>query len=264
MDELLKITDLSFKRNETILKKVNLFIGYDRWYTLLGKTGSGKTTLVKIIVGLLKDYSGDIEFNYMSLNSDNIREIREKISAIFTCIDDNIVENNVYDEITFELKNMNYNRDFIDEYIDDVDRYTGIKELIGKNVSDLSLEEKYMLVLTTALIKKPKLLILDECFTNISSSFKRKIYKIIKKYNEDNKMTVINITNDIEDSLLGNNIILLENKKIAFNETTKKVFNDGLLEEKPFILKLSESLKLYELIEDNYFTWEELVDALWK
>ena len=261
MDELLRINDLSYKKK---LKKINLFIGYDRWYTLLGNNSSGKTILVKIIVGLIKDYTGEIEFNYMLLNKENLNEIRDKISVIFTNIDDNIVENNVYDEIAFELKNMNYDKSFIENAIDEIDKLTDIKSIINKNILDLTIEEKYLLVLTSALIKKPKLLILDSCFTNISNSFKKKIYQIIKKYNENNKLTVINITNDIEDALLGNNIILLENKKIAFNETTKKVFNDEMLKEKPFILNLSESLKLYELIDENYFNKEELVDKLWK
>lgn len=264
MDELLRITDLSYKKKDTILKKINLFIGYNRWYTLIGNNGSGKTTLAHIIVGLIKDYSGDIEFNYMPFNKENLVELRDKMAIVFTNIDDNIVENNVYDEITFELKNMNYDNHFIEKAINEIDKLTNVKEFINKNTLDLTLEEKYMLVLTSVLIKKPKLLILDSCFTDISNSLKKRIYQIIKMYNDNNKITILNISNDIEDALLGNNIILLENKKIAFNETTKKVFNDNLLKNKPFIVNLSEFLKLYELIDENYFKEEELVDELWK
>lgn len=269
MDEILKITDLSFGYGDLkLIDKLNLLLNYNDWYTLIGKNGSGKTTLIKLICGLIDDYEGQIEFNFLKLTEENLFEIRTRMSILFSNVDDLIVEDNIYDEITFELKNMDYSDDLIEQSIDDINAYTRIKDFINKDIMDLTLEEKYILVLTSALIIKPKLLVIDETFSKLDKNLRKKLYDIINSYREDNKLTVLNITHNLEDSLLGNNIILLENGQIKFNESVRKVFNDKLLTEEdvdlPFIVELSEYLKLYEVTDDNYYSMEELVDAVWK
>lgn len=269
MDEILKITDLTFYYGDSKkISNLNLLLNYNDWYTLVGKNGSGKTTLVKIICGLLDNYDGNIEFNFLELNKENLFEIRTRMSVLFSNVDDLIVEDNVYDEITFELKNMDYSKDLIEQSIEEIDEYTHIKDIMEKDILELTLEEKYLLVLTSALIIKPKMLIIDETFSRLDKSLRKKLYNIINLYRDDNKLTVLNITHNLEDSLLGNNIILLEDGEIKFNESVKKVFDDKLLSEDnaklPFVVELSEYLKLYNVIKENYYDMEELVDALWK
>lgn len=269
MDEILRITDLTFYYNDQkLLDKLNLTLNYNEWYTLIGKNGCGKTTLIKIICGLLDDYEGEVEFNFLKQTDEKLFEIRTRMSILFNNIDDLIVEDNIYDEITFELKNMDYSDDLIEQSIDDVNAYTGIKGFINKEITDLTLEEKCILVLTSALIIKPKLLVIDETFSKLDKNLRKKLYDIINLYRENNKLTVLNITHNLEDSLLGDNIVLLENGKIKFNENVKKVFDEKMLTEEnvdlPFIVELSEYLKLYEVTKDNYYKLEDLVDAIWK
>ena len=269
MDEILKITDLSYDNDdEKLLDQVNLILNYDYWYTLVGKNGTGKTTLVKIICGLLNNYDGQVEFNFLNLNSENLFEIRTRMSVLFNNVDDLILEDDIYDEITFELRNMDYSKDLIEQSISEIDEYTHIKEFIDKDIKKLSLEEKCILVLTSALIIKPKLLIIDETFSKLSYNLRKKLYKIINLYRENNNLTVLNITCNLEDSLLGDNVILLEDGKIKFNENVKKVFDEKLLSEKdfnyPFLANMSESLKLYELTNANYYDMEAMVDDIWK
>ena len=268
MDELLKITDLTFFYDNTkIIDNLNLLLNYNDWYTLVGKNGSGKTTLVKLICGLLDNYEGKIEFNFLNLSEDNLFEIRTRMSILFSNVDDLFVEDNIYDEITFELKNMDYSKELIKQSIDEIDKYTHIKEIIDKDILELTLEEKYILVLTSALIIKPKLLVIDETVSKLSKSLRKRFYGIIRSYKSDNKLTVLNITHNLEDSLIGDNIILLEDGQIKFNESVKKVFDEKLVNEDnadlPFIIELSEYLKLYDVIKENYYDMEELVDAIW-
>lgn len=269
MDEVLKINDLSFGYEESkIIDNLDLVLDYNEWYTLIGKNGSGKTTLIKIICGLLPKYEGTVEFNFLDLNKENLYEIRTRLSVLFGNIDDLIVEDNVYDEITFELNNMDYNKDLIKQSIDEIDTYTNIKEFLHKETTELTIEEKYILVLTSALIIKPKLLIIDETFSKLSKSLRKKLYNIIARYRDDNKLTILNVTQNLEDSLIGDKIILLEDGKIKFNENVKKVYDEKLLSEEtadlPFVVRLSEYLKLYELTKENYYDMEEIVDVLWK
>lgn len=269
MDEILKIVDLTFKYGDKLIfDKLSLLLEYDNWYTLINDSASGATTLVKIISGLLKDYDGDIEFNFLNLNEKNLYEIRTRMSILFDDADNQILTDNVYDEITFELHNMNFGEDLIERYIDDIDKYTGIKSIISKSTAELDHEERCLVLLTSALIIKPKLLIIDETFSSMSKSERANFFNIIKNYNEENKITILNISNNLEDSLVGDYIIYLKDGKISFNERVQKVYDEKLLTEEteslPFIIKISEYLKLYDLTDKNYYSLEEMVEALWK
>ena len=269
MDEVLRITDLTFDYGDLkLFDSLDLTLNYNEWYTLIGKNGSGKTTLVKLICGLIDNYEGNIEFNFLNLNDENLFEIRTRMSVLFSNVDDLIVEDNVYDEITFEMKNMDYNKELIEQSIEEISEYTHINDFIDKDLSELTIEEKYLLILTSALIIKPKLLIIDETFSKLDKNLRKELYHIINLYRENNKLTVLNISQNLEDSLIGDKIILLEEGKIKFNENVKKVYDEKLITEEnydlPFIVELSEYLKLYEVTKENYYDMEEMVDALWK
>lgn len=269
MDELLKITDLTFNdEGKNVLDHLNLLLMYNDWYTLVSEGDSAPTILTKIISGLIDNYEGNVEFNFLELNKENLYEIRTRMSILSANLDDNILHDNVYDEIVYELNNMDFMSELKDQFIDDIDQYTNIKEIIDKSVSELTEEEKYILALTTALIIKPKLLVINETFSSLSKELRKKLYSIIKFYKEENKLTVLNITNNLEDTLIGDSIVYLKDGQVEFNEKTTKVYNEKMLtddiESLPFIVKMSEYLKMYNLVDKNYYDLEEMVAAIWK
>lgn len=268
MDDILKIRNLTFGHTTDLLfKDLDLTLKYDQWYTLIGADKSGKTTLVRIISGLI-ECNSDIEFNFLTLNNKNIKRIRTRLSVLFSNINEQIIEDNVYDEIIFELKNMNLSAYEIDNRIKEIAEITGIKEIIDKDINEITEYEKYLVILTAALIIEPKLLIIDQTFDSLKKSERKELYKIISKYRKIHNLTILNITNNLDDSLIGDNIIILESGKIIANASTKSIYDEKLLNEKnsklPFVIELSEYLKLYELINKNYYSLEDLVDALWK
>ena len=268
MDEILEISNLTFEENgKKEFENLDLCLNYNNWYTLISEK-SNPSTLVRILAGLIENYEGKIEFNFLELNQENIHEIRTRLSILFPNIDDQILTADVYDEITFELNNMHYESDLKDQLITEMDEYTKIKDLLDKKISDLTEEEKYVVLLTSALIIKPKMLIIDETFSTLAKNLRKRLYNIINFYRKDNKLTVLNITNNLDDSLLGDNTIYLKEGKVLFNEKTEKVYEEKLLTEEieslPFIVKLSEYLKLYNLTAKNYYSLEEVVAAIWK
>ena len=268
MDDILKIKKLTFGHTiDLLFEDLNLTLKYNEWYTLVGPNKVGKTTLVKIICGLIES-QGDIEFNFLTLNNKNLKEIRTRLSVLFSNIDKQIIEDNVYDEIIFELKNMNLSSLEIENRIKKIAEIIDIEPIIYKDIAELNDYEKYLVVLTSALIIKPKLLIIDQTFDNLSKSERNKLYNIISKYREIHKLTILNITSNLEDSLLGDNIVVLESGKIIANDKIMNIFNNKILNEKnsklPFVVELSEYLKLYELVDKNYYSLEDLVDAIWK
>ena len=96
-----------------------------------------------------------------------------------------------------------------------------------------------------ALVIKPKVLLLDEAMTMIDERYKNKVVKLLKKLNEEDKVTILNVTHDPEDCLLGNEVVVL-----------------GL--DLPFMVKLSSKLKYYGLVKDIELLPARLVDEVWK
>ena len=122
-------------------------------------------------------------------------------------------------------------------------------------------------MIASSLIHKPQILLLDESIYKLNSSDKKLVFKILKEYQKEYKLTIILITHDLEDTLISDNIILLDKGKIVLNDTKEKIYEDEKLEKLgfnlPFIVKLSHNLMLYNLLDKVYFDSKEVMDKLW-
>ncbi len=269
MKNIIEIKGLNFKYNEKqIFKDLNLNIEEGTFTTIIGNNNSGKSTLVRILTGLEKSDS-KIIIDDLILNEFNVKTIREKIGVIFENPDDNMIQDNVLDEIIFTLENMNLDKEKIKKRVDYVSTLLNIEKLLYRNVNQLSGGEKQLVLLASIIAVNTKIIILDDAFTMIDSLTKDKIYKILKKINKENKITIINITHDIEDSLFGDEIIVMNNGNIVIQENTKLFFNQEKLLKKlniqiPFIVEVSQKLKYYNLVDNLVFDMDKLVNIIWK
>ena len=122
-------------------------------------------------------------------------------------------------------------------------------------------------MIASALIHKPKILLLDESIYKLNASDKKLIFKVLKEYQKEYKLTIILITHDLEDTLLSDNILVLDKGKIVMYDTKEKIYQDEKLEKLgfnlPFIVKLSHNLMLYDLLDKVYFDSGEVMDKLW-
>ena len=122
-------------------------------------------------------------------------------------------------------------------------------------------------MIASALIHKQKILLLDESIYKLNASDKKLIFKVLKEYQKEYKLTIILITHDLEDTLLSDNILVLDKGKIVMYDTKEKIYQDEKLEKLgfnlPFIVKLSHNLMLYDLLDKVYFDSGEVMDKLW-
>ena len=129
------------------------------------------------------------------------------------------------------------------------------------------MSEKEKVMIASALIHKPKILLLDESIYKLNASDKKLIFKVLKEYQKEYKLTIILITHDLEDTLLSDNILVLDKGKIVMYDTKEKIYQDEKLEKLgfnlPFIVKLSHNLMLYDLLDKVYFDSGEVMDKLW-
>ncbi len=261
MNNIISINNLNFRYKEKqIFDNLSLSIEEGSWVTIAGPNGSGKTTLVKILAGIIK--VNDI--NYF-----NIKNKKKDIGILFENPKETFLMDTVKDEIFLSLNRLNLSVTKIEEKIEDITDLLKLEDLMDKDPKILSGGELQRVALASILVYNPKILILDDALSMISSKDKAMIIKVIKRYKKDNNMTIINFTDDLEESFGSNRLIVISKGKILFDGKPKEVMeNDTLLNrmgvEIPFIVDLSSKLKLYGLLEDIYFDDEKLVYDIWK
>jgi len=151
--------------------------------------------------------------------------------------------------------------------LENLKKELNIDELIKCNYEQLSCGQKAIINIYKALLTNKSILIFDDAFNSIDKLKKEKIFKLLKKLTK--QITIINITNDVEETIYGDYVILIDNEKVILNEKTK----NALIKEKefkncdldlPFMASLSLKLKYYDLIDNIYLDMNKLVDKLWK
>lgn len=247
------INNLNYKN---IFKNLNLEIKDKEFITIIGGSASGKTTLVNFLIGKIK--SDNVIVNYR----------KEEISVVFCDIDSNFIYDTVIENLVFPLENLNYSKEEIDESLNKIVKYLKIEELLNLNVNTLSGGEKELVVIASALLTNPKLLILDESFIMLDNIQKEKIFKLLRKINREFKTTIIYLTNDVESIVYGKQIGVISNKQII-KGNLKDILRDEKLfktakQKLPFMANLSLKLKYYGLVDDIILDESKMVDTLWK
>lgn len=269
MKKIIEIKDLNFSYDQQpILSNINLNIEEGSFTTILGPNGSGKSTLMRILLGLEKTDSY-IKIDGTVLTNETIRDIRKKIGVVFENPDNQLIAQTVEDDIVFSLENLNYPRSKIQKKYNKIVKQLNLESIVKKDPHRLSGGEKQKVALACALITEPKILILDEAFTMIDNKYKTEILELLKNIHKKNNTTIIMITHDTNDCLLGDKIVLMKDgviiKEGLKEEICKeeKLFHElGL--ELPFMVDLSIKLQYYGLIDEIIYDMNEMVDTIWK
>lgn len=224
----IQIVDLNFKykgEKESILENINLNIPSGSFIGILGKTGSGKTTLANILAKFYEVPNGKISFNNIDINNIERKSFYEKFNYVMQ--DDYIYDNTIKHNIELYKR---YNEDEIKgatqkaELIDTIDKLDKkYNTLIGDNGIKLSGGQKQRLILSRNLIKKPNILIIDNGFTGLDIDTRKKVVGNLSDKN--NKTTLVIISSMMEDIKNADKIYKLENKTLV--EMDKEEVHDA-------------------------------------
>ena len=260
----IELNNITFGYDKLLFDNLYLTIRSNTFITILGKNGCGKTSLIKLIVGDEK-CSGEIKYNNLVLDDNTKEEIRKNVSVIYNNYKDMFIYNNVYDDIAFSLEKSGCSISIIDSLIKEVTKDLDVEYLINKKTNELSDSEKQLAILICMIINEPKVLILDNILNNIEYKKKKKVISYLKKKD----MTVINITDNVEDIFLSDEIVIINDKKCkVFKDKNKlfrqtDIFNNCNLK-LPFMVDLSNRLEYYNLLDKIITDKNELVDEIWK
>ncbi len=267
--DIIKINQLNFHYGKMkIIDNLDLNVEQGEWLSIVGPNGSGKSTLIRILIGLL-EVDSDIIIDDLILNKENIMEIRKIVGVIFENPNNQFIGATVRDDIAFGLENLNIHPQDIIKKIDKVAKSLDIDNLLDKEPHKLSGGEKQKVILASILVLEPKIIILDEALAMIDPIDKEGILKLLKKINKKQKITIINATNDLEDTLYGDRIVVLKKgSKLLEGKTIEILIQDKILTrlglELPFMIDLSIKLKFYNLIDEVITDMDQMINILWK
>lgn len=264
---MIKVENVSFKyEDEYVLKDLNFSVNEGEIIAIVGKNGSGKSTIGKLVSGIIKLKEGHIYIDDIDiLNKKNIKLIRNKVGIVFQNPENQIIFNNIYDELAFSIKDVSQKE--IEEKIENALSNVDMIKYKNHELYTLSLGQKQRIAIAETLVRNPKYIILDEPTSMIDSSGKHKIHEIIKKLKKSG-YTIVCITNLAEEILFADRVLILDNGKIA-HEIQKKDLLEKIDILKQYNIKEPTVLEiLYKLKENGIkldikdFTVDNLVETI--
>lgn len=240
--------DFSYTPEVKILKNVSFEIFENEYVCIIGHNGSGKSTISKVLSGLLKPQVGHVKLFGKEIDYTNVRDLHNSIGVVFQNPDNQFVGLTVEDDIAFGLENRKFPSDLMSNVIRLSAKSLGIDHLLEKNSTDLSGGQKQKVAIAGILAINPKIIIFDESTSMLDPSSKNEIKQLMLDLKNEIKKTVISITHDMEEVINADKVIFLDKGIITFIGKPEDLFlkNDNLANlhlDYPFILKLCHQLK---------------------
>ncbi len=254
------------------VKNVSFSIEKGEIIGIIGHTGSGKSTLVQHLNGLLKASEGEIFLNGKNIwdNPKHIMNVRSRVGLVFQYPEYQLFEDTVYKDIAFGPKNMGLTDTEIAKRISEISKIVGIKnEYLNKSPFDLSGGEKRRVAIAGVMAMQPEIIIFDEPVAGLDPKGRTDVIKMITDYRNKYNATVFIISHNMEDmALLADRLIVMNKGEMVLFDTTENVFkqydllkNIGL--NVPIVTQVFLKLKEKGIdIPDNIFTVKSAVDYI--
>ena len=265
----MSVDNLSYKiENKQIINDLSFVIKDNSVNAFLSSNNSGKTTLIKLLSGIIYNESGKIVVNNITLNRSNFKKYIQNISTILDDIDESFLCDTVIEEIKYPLINLKYSKSEIENRIDEVLSILDLNRIVDKKINELNNFEKVKVLLAASIAHNPKVLLIDDLLRFLTLDEKKEIINIFKKICNDD-ISIIFTTSSLNDLKEIDNIYVLNNGKIAIHDSFDNIIlKDNELSkmgiEIPLMIDLSRKLQFYELLDKVYYDPDKVVDKLWK
>ena len=278
MSKVLELKNLSYVYGtgtpfeKTAVNNLSLSIEKGEFIGIMGHTGSGKSTLVQMLNGLMRPTSGQVLLDGEDIwaNPKDIRKIRFKVGMVFQYPEYQLFEETVAKDIAFGPTNMGKSGAELEKAVNDAARFTGLKdELLEKSPFDLSGGEKRRAAIAGVIAMNPEVLVLDEPTAGLDPMGRDVLLSQIVQYHKERKNTVILVSHSMEDiARVADKIIVMNKSNLVMFDKTKEVFSKGRELEKiglrvPQITKIMLELREKGFnVPEGILTVDEAMDCI--
>ena len=273
MKSIIEVKDLSFRYKEDQeyydVNSVTFHVKRGEWLSIVGHNGSGKSTTIRLIDGLLEAESGEIWIDGQLLSPENVWDLRRQIGMVFQNPDNQFVGATVEDDVAFGLENQGLPREEMKKRVAECLELVGMLDFKKREPVRLSGGQKQRVAIAGVVALRPAILILDEATSMLDPEGRRELIQTVQEIRKDYQMTVVSITHDLEEVAMSDRVLVMKKGQVESTSSPRELFSRDDLDQigldDPFTNQLRESLREtgYQL-PDGYLTEGELEDKLWE
>ena len=273
MKNIIEVQHLKYKydhhADDYILKDVTFHVKQGEWLSIVGHNGSGKSTTIRLIDGLLEAESGEIIIDGDKLTLENVWEKRRHIGMVFQNPDNQFVGATVEDDVAFGLENQGMDYQIMFDRVQEALDIVGMQDFKEREPARLSGGQKQRVAIAGVVALRPDIIILDEATSMLDPEGRLELIQTVKKIKDRHGMTVISITHDLDEVALSDRVLVMKEGQVESTGTPSELFSRVDLEDlgldEPFTNQVKETLlnSGFQLPE-RYLTEKELQDYLWE
>jgi energy-coupling factor transport system ATP-binding protein len=272
MKQMIELKNVSFRYDKTVeeyqIDTVSFHVKQGEWLSIVGHNGSGKSTIVRLMDGLLEADSGEIYIDGKQLTRETIWEIRSKIGIVFQNPDNQFVGATVEDDVAFGLENQGIPREEMLQRVEKAIEQVGMLEFKDREPSRLSGGQKQRVAIAGIIALRPTIIILDEATSMLDPEGREDLMAVMRELQKKFQLTIISITHDLTEIALSDRTLVFQKGKLESSMTPRELFSRNDLNEigldKPFSKQVQESLSSHFPLKQDYLTESELLDQLWE
>ena len=270
--KLVEFRNVSFRYDEDgpwVLKNCSFEIYENEWVAIIGHNGSGKSTIAKLLNGLLFPQEGEIIIDGQQVNEESIWSIRKEVGMVFQNPDNQFVGATVQDDVAFGMENRGVPREEMQKRIKETLAAVRMQDYRLTEPHRLSGGQKQRVAIASVLAISPKVLILDEATAMLDPSGRKEIMDTVGGIQESNGLSLITITHDLQEVVQADRVIVMNNGEKWKEASPREIFleKDALRTiglDVPFVAILAEELKQAGVsLKTIPLNQEELLEDLW-
>lgn len=275
MTEILSLQNITFTYDleqpevKNAVEDVSFSVEQGEWIAIVGHNGSGKSTIAKIMNGLLFPQEGTVEIFGMPMNEENLWSIRSQLGMVFQNPDNQFVGATVQDDVAFALENNGVPYEDMVSRVEQALEQVKMSGFMNHEPQHLSGGQKQRVAIAGALALRPKLLILDEATSMLDPQGRQEVLDTVRTLREETGLTVLSITHDLEEAILADRLLFMnQGEKFAEGKPSEifalgeQLIAMGL--DLPFSMKMAHLLMQEGVsLEGTHMSERELVEDLW-
>lgn len=270
---MIKLEDVYFKYDKDSqaydLAGLSFHVKQGEWVSIIGHNGSGKSTTVRLIDGLLEASQGKIFVAGQELTEETVWDIRRRIALVFQNPDNQFVGATVEDDVAFGLENQGLAYGEMAERVKQALVQVGMWDYRTKEPARLSGGQKQRVAIAAALALQPDIIILDEATSMLDPKGRLALIGLVEQIRKERPVTILSITHDLDEVALSDRVLVMQSGRLVLDCSPRELFAKGpdLLQlglDQPFSSQLADQLRAAGLaLPDGYLSEDELEDYLW-